>query len=146
MTRLMLAIGVAGLAACRASSVGPGQGASSPAAAVEQMLAAARAQDLQAISAIWGDERGLVRDREARAEVESRTFIMACILRNDKASVGEVLPAAGGRMIVTADLTQGPRTGTTRFETSRTAAGRWLVSNMDLPALQNRGFCSRSSP
>jgi hypothetical protein len=144
MTRLMLAVCL--IVACRASSVGPGQGAATPAAAVEQLLAAARAQDLQAISAIWGDERGLVRDREARQEVESRTFIMACILRNDKATLGEIMPAAGGRMIVSADLTQGTRTGNTRFETARTAAGRWLVSNMDLPALQNRGFCARSAP
>lgn len=118
-------------------------GAGSPKGAVEQMLAAANSQDLQAISAVWGDETGLVRDRTDRTEVESRTFIMACVLKSSSQKVGDPQPDGTGRMILTADLTQGANSATTRFLTAKAKDGRWLVSNVDLPALQNRGFCSR---
>lgn len=136
------------LAACRTvpvgmSTSGSGVGAASPQAAVEQMLAAARAQDLQAITAVWGDEQGLMRDRTPRDELESRAFIIACVLKNDTEKVGEAAPAGNGHMFVTADLTQGKNAGSIRFELAPTRARRWLVTNFDVSVLQNRGFCSR---
>ena len=118
-------------------------GSSSAKDAVEQMLIAATAGDLQAISAVWGDETGLVRDRTDRTEVESRTFIMACVLKNNSRKLGEPQPDGTGRMIVNADLTQGTNSGSVRFVTAKTREGRWLVTNVDLPALQNKGFCGR---
>lgn len=136
------------LAACRSVPARPGPGgasvgAASPRAAVEQMLAAARAQDLQAITAVWGDEQGLVRDRTPHQEVEERAFIIACVLRNDTEKVGDASPAGNGRMFVTADLTQGKNAGTLRFELAPVRGGRWLVANFDVSVLQNKGFCSR---
>lgn len=138
------------LAACRtvpvatsAPSTSAGAGAASPTAAVEQMLSAARAQDLQAITAVWGDENGLVRDRTPKDEVESRAFIIACVLRNDTRKVGDASPAGHGRVFVTADLTQGKSAGSLRFEVAPTTGGRWLVANFDVSVLQNKGFCSR---
>jgi hypothetical protein len=147
-----LAVALVLVSACRtvpvtnmggSSQPGPGPGAVSPQAAVEQMLAAAKAQDLQAISAVWGDEHGLMRDRTPRNEVESRTFILACILRADTQKVGAAEPAGNGHMLVNADLTQGGKSGSTRFEVAATAQRRWLVTNVDVQSLQNAGFCGR---
>jgi hypothetical protein len=118
-------------------------GSASPRGAVEQMLNAARNQDLQAISAVWGDENGLTRDRNDRAEIESRTFIIACVLKSDSHTVSAPSPAPNGRMMLTADLKQGNNSGSTRFTTARTKDGRWLVQDVDLPVLQNKGFCAR---
>lgn len=137
------------LAACRTVPAGgnaaPGVavGAASARAAVEQLLAAASAQDLQAVTAIWGDERGLMRDRTPRGELESRAYIIACVLRSDTRKVGDAAPAGNGHMFVTADLTQGQNSGSIRFEVAPYGRGRWLVTNFDVSVLQNKGFCSR---
>ena len=50
---------------CRTVQVSNAQavGAGTPTDAVEMMLAAAQRQDLQAMSAVWGDEQGMTRDR-----------------------------------------------------------------------------------
>lgn len=130
-------------AGCRTVPLTTAVGASTPRGAVEQMLAAAAAQDLQAISAVWGSEAGLARDNLDRAEVESRTFIMACVLRSDSRQFRDPTPAGNGRVFVPVDLTQGTNKGSTRFETARTRDGRWLVANVELQTLQNSGFCTR---
>lgn len=131
------------LVGCRSVPTSTMMGATSPRGAAEQMLAAASAQDLQAVSAIWGSETGLARDHLDRTEVESRTFIMACVLKSESRKFSEPSPAGNGRVLVPVELTQGKNTGTTRFETARTKDGRWLVANVDLQSLQNRGFCVR---
>ncbi len=107
------------------------------------ILAAANAQDLQAISAVFGDETGLARDRNSREATESRSFIMACVLKNDSRTLSDPQPLGNGRMIVTADLTQGKNSGSIRFEVAPTKDARWLVANFDLSVLQNKGFCGR---
>ena len=81
MSRLKVIVIAAGVsivvAACSTGGGGGGgavsgggqmTGAASSQLAVEQFLAAARAQDLQAFSAIWGSERGPAREgRSQRA-------------------------------------------------------------------------------
>jgi hypothetical protein len=111
--------------------------------AVERMLAGAKAQDLQAVSAVWGNEQGLNRDRMPRAELESRAFIISCVLKSDSAKLSEPTPAGSGRFMVQGDLTQGKNSGSTRFETVKSKDGQWVVSNVDLVALQNKGFCGK---
>ncbi len=128
---------------CRTVPAGPMFGSPTPRGAVEQMLAAAKAQDLQAITAVFGDESGLVRDRESRETVEQRAVIIACILKADTQRISEPMAAGNGRVSMNVDLTQGTNSGSTRFEAARAKDGRWLVANMDLPALQNKGFCKR---
>ncbi len=84
----MMTAGVSiAMAACGSSggggAVGPrGQmtGAASPHLAVEQFMAAARAQDLQAFSAVWGSERGAARDVVDRSQLEKRELTMMCYL------------------------------------------------------------------
>src|SRR5687767_12054396 len=69
---------------CPARYGGAATGARSSEAAVTQFLAGARAQDLQAMSAVFGDENGPLRDREDRTAMEQRLIIMACHLRHDE--------------------------------------------------------------
>jgi len=131
---------------CRTVQVSNAQavGAGTPTDAVEMMLAAAQRQDLQAMSAVWGDEQGMTRDRIDRAELESRTLIMACLLRHDSQQVGEPKLATGGRYLINVDLIQKANSATSTFTVAKSAAGRWLVTAIDLAALQNKGFCPRS--
>ncbi|MDA1081226.1 MAG: hypothetical protein O2973_06045 [Gemmatimonadetes bacterium] len=128
---------------CRTVPGAMATGSASPRAAAELMLAGAKIQDLQTILSVFGDETGLVRDRESRDVVESRAFILACVLKSDSQKLSDAQPLGTGRMIVMADLTQGSNSATTRFELAPTKDGRWLVTNVDIQALQNKGFCAR---
>ena len=68
-------------------------GATSSAAAVEQFLSAAKAQDLQAMSAVWGNAVSPMRERVDRQELERRLLIMTCHLRHDTSRIGAAQPA-----------------------------------------------------
>jgi len=100
---ITIAAGVSiALAACSTGSGGGGggggggsqmTGAASSHLAVEQFLAAARAQDLQAFSAIWGSERGAARDVVDRSQLEKRELTMMCYLTHDRYEIsGDVTP------------------------------------------------------
>jgi hypothetical protein len=123
---------------------GAGVGADSPKGAVEMMLAAAQIQDIQAVSAVWGDEKGMTRDRVDRAELEQRALVMICLLRHDSQKLGEPQQASGGRYHISVDLVQKTNSATTTFMVARSPAGRWLVTTFDPAALQNKGFCPRA--
>jgi len=43
---------------------------------VDQFLAAVKAQDLQAMSVVWGTSKGPARDQLERSELEKREIIM----------------------------------------------------------------------
>ncbi|MGH7621426.1 MAG: hypothetical protein ACREMU_03720, partial [Gemmatimonadaceae bacterium] len=74
----MIALAVVLTGACGGSGSSHGQltGAAAPRLAVEQFMAAARAQDLQAFSAIWGSEKGSARDIVPRDQLEKRELTM----------------------------------------------------------------------
>lgn len=125
------------------TGAGAAIGAASPARAVEMMLAAATLQDIQAISAVWGDEKGMTRDRITRDELEKRTLIMICVLGHEKQTVGAPQQLPGNRYLIPVDLTQKDKAGSTTFTVARMGDGRWVVSDVNLVALQNKGFCTR---
>ena len=84
MKRSIIAFGLA-LAACGGpNTTGPLTGAPAPRTAIEQFLAAVRAQDLQAMSVIWGSEKGPARDLIERRELEKRELIMQCMLAHER--------------------------------------------------------------
>jgi hypothetical protein len=144
---------VVALAACRTVSSPtsggtmpaptPGDGATTPKAAVEALLAGAKAGDIQAMASVWGNEGGLNRNRMDRKEVETRMFIAQCVLKSDTQKIGEPVLGADRHMIVSAELTQGRNAGTIRFDLAPTPNARWLVSNFDISVLQHQGFCSQ---
>jgi len=130
------------LASCRTAPLGgPEPGARSSEAAVTQFLAAARAQDLQAMSAMWGNSESLVRDRADRQELERRLIVMTCHLKHDESRIGPSRRGEGGRILHDVELTQGPKRATSTFTTVRNSkSDRWFVENFDIEALQE--FCA----
>lgn len=103
-------------AACRAAPVGSSlAGAESPRAAVEKYLAAARAQDLQALGAVWGDEKGATRDRIPRAQLDELQLIQLCLLKHDQSRISEPSQSVGGRLTMQVDLTQGTLSANVKF-------------------------------
>ena len=121
-------------AGCRAKAVGTGSGgADSAQMAVVEFLNAARAQDLQGISAYWGNEDSPTRDRVERQELERRLMIMACHLRHDESRIGPPQQGEAGRTVFSVQLTRGPRTATLPFTTVKNRRnGKWYVEDLDL--------------
>ena len=133
------------LAACRTVAVkdATATGAATPTAAVERFVAAARTQDIQALGAVWGDEKGAMRDRTDRKQMEERSIIMLACLRHDNAVLSAPTMGIEGHQLITVAFTQGSLTGSSQFTVARGPSDRWYVLSFDIVAMQNKGFCSR---
>jgi hypothetical protein len=129
------------LAACAHSATpGPGRqltGAESPRKAVEAFLAAVRAQDLQAMSVIWGTSRGPARDVVDRAQLERRELIMQCYLNHDKFQILSEAPSQGEARSFAVSLTKGQLTRETSFTTVRGPSDRWYVLEAQLEPVKD---------
>ena len=126
---------------CHRPARGPEAGATSSEAAVRQFLFAAKAQDLQAMSAVWGNAESPMRDRADRQQLERRLLIMVCHLRHDESRIGEAQTGEEGKLLHRVELTQGDKKASPSFTAVRnTKSGRWFVESFDLAALQ--GFCT----
>jgi hypothetical protein len=138
LSSLLVLVAIIG---CHRTMGGPEAGARTSTAAVEQFVAAAKAQDLQAMSAVWGNAEGPVRDREDRQQLEQRLLIMICHLRHDGAKVGPDETGPSGKVMHRVDLTQGDKKASPMFTTVRNAkTGRWFVEDFDFQSLSN--FCT----
>lgn len=131
------------LAACRTAPptpTGAVYGTASPRAAVETFLAAIRAGDLQAISYVWGNERGSVIGQMDRAEMERRQLIFQCYFNHDQARVLEQVSAGEpNHTVFRAELTLRGMTRTPTVSTVQGPQGRWYVVDADINAV--RDFC-----
>ncbi|WP_373058026.1 hypothetical protein [Gemmatimonas sp.] len=116
-------------------------GAATGKAAVESFLKAAKAQDLQTMSAVWGTTKGAARDQMKRDDLEKRLIIMQCTLTHDKWVFLEdrARLQTGGRQEFQIELTQGPRSAKTSILTVSGPGGRWFVEDINL--LPMREFC-----
>ena len=153
MSRLKVITMAAGvsiaMAACSTGgggSVGGGggsqmTGAASSHLAVEQFLAAARAQDLQAFSAIWGSERGPARDVVDRSQLEKRELTMMCYLTHDRFEISGDITPKPGEHDYTVELTRGTQTRETKMTTVQGPSDRWYVLDVQLAPLQD--LCSQ---
>jgi hypothetical protein len=147
-------VALAGVLACRSvparTSTGDQTGAPSPRAAVDRFLAAVRAQDLQALSVVWGTKSGPARDNIQREELEKREVIMTQCLSNDSASFVDDTPGLGGDHLVHFTLYRGSVTRTTAFTTQEDASSRWYVKEIDLKGVHSctaqAGQPARSAP
>jgi hypothetical protein len=131
--KLVLALLV--FAACRTSATpkGPMPGAPAPRAAVESFLSAVRAQDLQAMSAVWGSTKGPARDIiDDRAELEKRELVMQCYLNHDRFRILGDVPGDNGGRVFRVELTKGNLTRATTFTTVPGPSERWYVLEADL--------------
>lgn len=119
---------------CRPTAVGGGTGGADTAQmAVVEFLNAARAQDLQGISAMWGNEESPTRERVDRQELERRLMIIACHLRHDESRIGPAQMGEGGRTVFSVSITRGPTTATLPVTTVKNLrSGKWFVEEVDL--------------
>ena len=117
-----------------ASSVGQ----RSPREALATFLSAANSQDLQAMSAVWGDKDGSVRSsgKMGREEIEKREIIMMCYLKHDRYRVVSESPAVDNERVLAVELTKGKFSRTAGFNMA-TDGTRWYVRSADLEALRD---------
>ena len=133
------------VAACsRAPSMGTSMtGAASPSLAATMFLGAVKAQDLQAMSAVWGTTEGAARDHMERAVLDQRLVILQQCYDHDRAQILDDRPTPDGvGRIVRVQITRGNRTKTPQFKMGQGPSSRWYVFDTDFPTMQE--FCSRS--
>jgi hypothetical protein len=114
-------------------------GASSPRTAVELFLTAVRAQDIQAMSVIFGTKSGPSRDNMNREELEKRLVILQCYFNHDKFRILSELPGEGGHRVVEVELTKQGNVRTPSFYAITGPSDRWYIDNMEIAAV--RDFC-----
>ncbi len=117
-------------------------GGATPKLAVEQFLAAVKAQDLQAMSVVFGTSNGPSRDNMDREQLDKRLVILQCFFNHDAARVYGETPGKGTHRVFTVELTRGRQTRTPHFYTIQGPGGRWFVDDMEILAV--RDFCSKS--
>ncbi len=138
LSLLMVLVAIVG---CHRTVGGPEAGATSSDGAVQQFLFAAKAQDLQAMSAVWGNAESPVRDRAPRQELERRLLLMTCHLRHDESRIGTGQAGEAGKVLYRVDLTQGDKKASPTFTTVKnTKTGRWFVEDFDFQSLSS--FCT----
>jgi hypothetical protein len=116
-------------------------GAPSARLAVEEFLAAVRAQDLQAMSAVFGTSHGPSRDNMDREQLEKRLIILQCYFNHDKYRIlGDY--AESSHRVFTVELTRGRLTRQPHFYTIEGPNDRWFVDNMEIAAVKE--FCRES--
>ncbi len=119
-----------------------GPGASSPRPALDAFLSAVKAQDLQAMSAVWGDKDGPVRDskRMGRDEMERRELILMCYFKHDKYRVLGESPSADGERVLQVELTKGTMSRTTNFYATK-GGDRWYIRSAQMEPV--RDLCTQ---
>jgi hypothetical protein len=141
MKRIVLALVL--LAACRSAPREGTQitGAPSPRAAVDRLLGAIRAQDLQALGAVWGDQRGAARDIMPRDEYDKRVIVMQCYFSHDQSRVLSGPTTKVDTVMFNLELTKGTVRAQTTAKTLQGPGSRWYVLTMDpVP----RGLCNNA--
>lgn len=114
-------------------------GGSTPRAAVEQFLNAVRAEDIQAMSVIFGTSRGPSRDNMNRQELEKRLIILQCHFNHDKFRILGETSGEGGHRVIASELTRGTSVRRPRFYVIAGPGDRFYVDNMEIAAV--RDFC-----
>lgn len=124
----------------------PGGLAGAPAArlAVEQFLGAVRAQDIQAMTAVWGTSRGPARETMEPDQLERRAIILQCYLAHDQFRIVTEAAGEAGRRVFRVELTRGNATRQPAFYTIPGPNQRWYVENVELAAV--RDFCGDPGP
>lgn len=105
--------------------------------AVDAFLRSVRSEDLQAMSAIWGDGQGLARERMDRATLERRELLMMCYFRHDKYRVQHEGPGPGGSRQLMVELARGNEWRSTTFSTVAGANRRWFVQEAQVGPLND---------
>jgi hypothetical protein len=130
-------------AACggTAATTPPPQGvapAAAPAQVVEQFMRLVASNDYTRMGSLFGTREGPITSRDPEPQVERRMYAIANILKNERFVIRaqEPIPGRGPdaeQLVV--QLTQNGRNVDVPFVVVRTAAGGWLVEQVDLEAV-----------
>ena len=135
-----LLVGLLLVSACRSHTVevSPTSQEAGPRPALAAFLSSVRAQDLQAMSAVWGDKDGPVRDNKkmSREDMERRELILMCYFRHDKYRVLGDNPGPNGERVLQVELTKGTLSRTTNFYLAR-GGDRWYVRSADMEPVRD---------
>jgi hypothetical protein len=109
-----------------------------PRPALDSFLAAVKAQDLQAMSNVWGDKDGSVRasGKMGREEIERREIILMCYFRHDRYRVLNETPGVDNERVFQVELTKGTLSRTTNFYLA-TDGTRWFVRSADMEPVRD---------
>jgi hypothetical protein len=94
-------------------------------------------QDIQAMSVVWGTEKGPARDQLPRQELERREIIMQQCFAHDRYRVIDELPGEGGSRMLRVEITRGTVMRTPQFVTVKGPSERWYVSDADIAAMRD---------
>ncbi|HVE77764.1 MAG TPA: hypothetical protein VNA89_02830 [Gemmatimonadaceae bacterium] len=145
MRRYVFAAAAMMLAACPGPRSGSqATGAKTPRQAVETFLSSVRAQDLQAMAAVWGSKKGPARDNIPATDLEKRELIMMCYIGHDRFRIVRDQPGQEGRRVFTVELRKADLTRVTSFYAIAGPSDRWYVETADLGPLQD--FCKGGPP
>ena len=113
-------------------------GAASPRLALDAFLGAVRAQDLQAMSGVWGDKNGPVRDAKvmSREDMEQRELYLIRCLKHDSFRVLGDSPAVDGERLIRVELVRGTVAKSTDFSLAR-SGDRWFVRTFALDPVKD---------
>lgn len=104
--------------------------------ALTRFLQAAKVQDVQAMSNVWGTVRGPARtDRTYMTieQMEQRIIYMMRCLRHDSYTVPSETPAVGDKRTFNVQLKYGSLTAVTDFTSTPGPDGRYYVETFDIP-------------
>ena len=136
---VLLVLAVAGCA--KGSTLGSMTGAPSARDAATMFVNAARAQDLQAMGAVWGNAQGSARDHMDRAEFERRLIILQPCYVHDRAQIlDDQMGMNPTQRLVRIQLTRANRTKTLQFKVTRGPSNRWYVEDAAYESVQ-ADFC-----
>jgi hypothetical protein len=119
------------------TSANTADGGATPREALQRFLAAAKAQDIQAMSSIWGTKEGSARATGMPVqEMEQRLVYMAKCLRHDSYTVRGETAIIGGERQFTVELKYRRVVASDDFVVTPGPVGRWFVRIFD-PAKLN---------
>lgn len=110
--------------------------------AVEQFLVAVHAQDIQAMSVLFGTKNGPSRDQMGREELEKRLVILQCYFDHDKFRILGETPGESGHRVVEVELTKAGVVRSPAFYAVPGPESRWYIDNMEIAAV--RDFCRKT--
>lgn len=116
-------------------------GASTARAAVQLFMAAAKAQDIQALGQVWGSATGPILATISSAEVEQRAIYVMCHLKQDSYQILGESPAPGGERVFALEVKFKDLTASTHFNAIRGPSERWYVRTLELEPL--RDICAK---
>lgn len=135
---------IALLAGCAGRLTPPpgGIGAPAPGAAVERFLQLAAAREYLQMGWVFGTAEGPVLRRDPAPEVEQRMYALATVLENGGYTVGrgEAVPGrvSGAQRFHVVLRQEGGGEVVVPLVAVRGGGGRWLVEQVDVPAVTGR--------